>query len=47
MRKGKPDFMREHVDKSGKGNEMLSVCKFMGGLDGKRRCFGVSFLIEK
>lgn len=47
MRTGEPDFLHEHVDKSGKGDAMLSVCKFMGDLDGKRRCFGVSFVIEK
>lgn len=46
MRTGKPNYLHEHVDKSGQGNATLSVCKFVHDLDGKKRAFGVSFVIE-
>jgi hypothetical protein len=34
------------VDESGQGKATLSVCKFVGELDGKKCVFGVSFVIE-
>lgn len=42
----KPLFLHEYVDKSAHGEATLSVCKFVGELDGKKRVFGVSFMIE-
>jgi len=46
LKTGKPIFRHEHVDKSGSGKAILSVCKFPGGLDGRRCVMGVSFVIE-
>ncbi len=43
---GKPHFAHEYVDKSGVGKANLSVCKFVGEFNGKRCCFGVSFVIK-
>jgi len=44
---GKPIFVHEYVDDSSRGKITLSVCKFIGELDGKKHTFGVSFEIEK
>jgi len=44
---GKPIFIHEHVHDSSRGKITLSVCKFIGELDGKKHAFGVSFEIEK
>ena len=43
---GKPSFLHEYVDRSGQGTATMSVCKFVGELDGKKCVFGVSFNIE-
>ncbi len=43
---GKTRYLHEKVDKSGHGKATLNVCKFVGQLDGKKRVFGVSFVIE-
>jgi PAS domain-containing protein len=43
---GKPIFLHESVDKSSQGNATLNVCKWLGELDGKKCCFGISFSIE-
>ncbi|WP_372928548.1 PAS domain-containing protein [Methyloceanibacter sp.] len=46
LRTREPIFRREYVGKSGKGRTTLSVCKFLGELDGTRCVMGVSFVIE-
>ena len=46
MRTGEPIFRHEHVDHSEKGKATLSVCKFVGELDGARCVMGVSFVID-
>ena len=46
MRTGQPIFRHEHVDRSKTGQATLSVCKFLGDLDGTRCVMGVSFVIE-
>ncbi len=43
---GEPDFTHEYVDKSGHGKATLNVCKFPAELDGEKRVFGVSFIID-
>lgn len=43
---GKTQYLQEHGNIPGRGNTTLSVCKFVGELDGKRCGFGVSFIIE-
>ncbi|MGI9402925.1 MAG: PAS domain-containing protein [Hyphomicrobium sp.] len=43
---GKPIFVHEYADDPKRGKVALSVCKFVGELDGKRYAFGVSFVIE-
>jgi PAS domain-containing protein len=43
---GKARFLHEYVDESGHGKATLSVCKFVGELDGRKCAFGVSFIIE-
>ena len=44
---GKPLFVHEYVDDSSRGRLTLSVCKFIGELDGKKHAFGISFEIEE
>jgi len=46
LKTGKPIFRHEHVGQSGSGKATLSVCKFLGELDGKKCVMGVSFVIE-
>ena len=46
LRTGKPIFRHEYVDKSEKGKATLSVCKFLGELDGTSCVMGVSFVVE-
>jgi len=41
---GKPKFLREYVKKP--SGVTLNVCKWVGELDGKKRCFGISFVTE-
>ena len=43
---GKPLFVHEHVGKSGSGKANLNVCKWLGELEDRKRCFGISFTIE-
>ena len=43
---GKTSFIHEHVQQSVQGNATLNVCKWVGDLDGKRCCFGISFIIK-
>jgi PAS domain-containing protein len=43
---GETSFIREHVQQSSRGDARLNVCKWVGNLDGKRCCFGISFVIE-
>lgn len=43
---GDPSYLHERVDKSSQGNATLSVCKWLEDLDGKKRCFGISFTVE-
>lgn len=43
---GQPLFMREYVHKSSRGNATLNACKWLGELDGQKRCFGISFVID-
>lgn len=46
LRTGKPIFRHEYVDQSEKGEATLSVCKFLGELDGTKCVMGISFVIE-
>jgi PAS fold len=46
LRSGKPIFRHEYVDKSEKGKATLSVCKFLGELDGTKCVMGISFVVE-
>ena len=43
---GEPIFRHEVFDRSKKGKATLSVCKFLGDLDGTKCMMGVSFVIE-
>jgi hypothetical protein len=43
---GQPRYVHEYVDKSSRGKATLNVCKWLGELDGKSCCFGISFVIE-
>ena len=43
---GEPDFQHEYIDKSSRGKATLSICKWLGKLDGEKSCFGISFIIE-
>ena len=43
---GKPKYLREQVGESSQGQATLNVCKWIGTLEGKECCFGVSFVIE-
>lgn len=43
---GKPRFLHEYVDQSSRGKATLNVCKWLGEFEGKKRCFGISFVIE-
>jgi hypothetical protein len=43
---GKTLYVYEYGHVPGRGQVTLKVCKFLGDLDGKRCCFGVSFVIE-
>lgn len=42
---GEPHFMQERVEHSEHGPVTLSVCKWVDELDGRRRVFGISFVI--
>ena len=42
---GKPHFVHERVDHSEHGKAILSVCKWVDELDGRRLVFGISFVI--
>ena len=46
FRTGRAQFVHEHVDESGRGKSQLSVCKWLGHLDGVQCAFGVSFVID-
>jgi hypothetical protein len=41
-----PIFAHEYVDRSEAGKATLSVCKFLGELDGETCVMDVSFVIE-
>ncbi|MEM8843570.1 MAG: PAS domain-containing protein [Pseudomonadota bacterium] len=44
---GKPLYVQESVEKSSHGmGATFNVCKWLEELDGKRCCFGLSFIIE-
>ncbi len=42
---GEPLFVHETVNDSNRGKVTLSVCKFIGDLNGKKHAFGISFVI--
>jgi len=42
----KPSYLHEYVNKSSRGRATLSVCKWLGDLEGGKRCFGISFVVE-
>ena len=44
---GKPHYMHERVDHSEHGRAVLSVCKWLDELDGRRLVFGISFVIPE
>lgn len=41
-----PRYLQEYVAKFNHGKATLNVCKWLGELDGSKRCFGISFIIE-
>jgi PAS domain-containing protein len=43
---GEPMFVHEHVQRSHRGDAVLSVCKWSDDLDGEPHAFGISFVIE-
>lgn len=43
---GKTRFLHEYVNIPGRGQVTVSVCKFVGELDGRKCSFGVSFIVE-
>ena len=43
---GKPSYLQERVDKSSHGKATLNVCKWLGEFEGRKCCFGISFVIE-
>ncbi len=46
LKNRQPIFAHEYVDRSEDGKATLSVCKFLGELDGETCVMGVSFVIE-
>ena len=42
---GKPRFLHEYVTQPRKVT--LNVCKWLEALDGKKRCFGISFIVDQ
>ena len=45
LKTGRPIFAHEYVDRSEDGKATLSVCKFLGDLNGEPCVMGVSFVI--
>ena len=43
---GEPAYIRERINQSSRGEATLNVCKWLGEIDGKKHCFGISFTIE-
>lgn len=43
---GEPKYLQEYVAEFSRGRTTLNVCKWLGELDGNKRCFGLSFVIE-
>jgi PAS domain-containing protein len=43
---GKTSNIHEYVQQSRHGEATLNVCKWAGDLDGRKCCFGISFIIE-
>lgn len=43
---GEPKYLREYTAEFSGGKATLNVCKWAGELDGKQRCFGLSFLVK-
>ena len=43
---GQPIFVNEHVQRSNRGDAVLSVCKWADELDGVPHAFGISFVVE-
>ena len=43
---GEPIFVHEHVQRSERGDAVLSVCKWADELDGEPHAFGISFVID-
>jgi hypothetical protein len=39
-------YLREYAHIPDLGNVTLNVCKFVGEFDGKKRVFGISFVID-
>ena len=45
LESGQTDYIHEKVDHSEHGQAILSVCNWVGDLDGRRLVFGISFVI--
>jgi PAS domain-containing protein len=46
LESGKTSYIHEYVQQSHHGEATLNVCKWAGDLDGRKCCFGISFIIE-
>jgi PAS domain-containing protein len=46
LESGRTSFIQEHVRQSAHGDASLDICKWVGDLDGRRCCFGNSFIIK-
>lgn len=46
MESGQTEYLHEYVQQSQQGQATLNVCKWAGELDGKKCCFGISFVIS-
>jgi PAS domain-containing protein len=46
LESGKTEYLHEYVQKSRHGQATLNVCKWAGELDGRKCCFGISFVIN-
>ncbi len=43
---GEPKYLQDYVAEFSGGKTTLNVCKWLGELDGKKCCFGLSFVIS-
>jgi PAS domain-containing protein len=46
FRTGKPHVQREHAAKSSRGEVTMNSCKWLGDLENRRGCFGISIPVD-